>query len=40
MVRSYKGKVRTMYSNRVWDLVEAPKEIKPIGASGSIRGKE
>ena len=29
-----------MYSNRVWDLVEAPKEIKPIGASGSIRGKE
>ena len=26
-----KSKMESMYSNQVWDLIEPPNEIKPIG---------
>ncbi|XXG73024.1 hypothetical protein AAC387_Pa07g2006 [Persea americana] len=35
-----KAKMESMCSNQFWTLVHLPANIKPIGASGSTRGKE
>ena len=32
--------MKSMYSNKVWELVKAPSGVKPIGCSGSTREKE
>ncbi|XXG72907.1 hypothetical protein AAC387_Pa07g1901 [Persea americana] len=35
-----KAEMESMYSNQVWTLADLPANNKPIGASGSTRGRE
>ena len=35
-----KSEMESMYSNKVWDLVEPPEGIKPMDVSGYIRERE
>ena len=39
-IGAIEAKLESMYSIKVWNLVQAPKGIKLLGASGSTRGKE
>ena len=39
-IGAIEAKLESMYSIKVWNLVQAPKRIKLLGASGSTRGKE
>ena len=38
--RAMEAKLESKYSNKVWDLVEAPEEIKPIGCKWVYKRKK
>ena len=39
-VQAMKSELDSMYSNQVWDLVKAPKGIKPVGCKWVTRERE